>query len=80
MSLVQHVSAIEGVDREPDIVDDVASLQLSRVPSRLRRTSISYDPMPVTTLEQKAMKMEPVGAYEVSERKRLGRRAFHGHG
>jgi hypothetical protein len=74
MSLVQHVSVIEGIDREPDVFfDDVASLQLSRVPSRQRRTSISYDPVPVITLDQEAKKLEPVGAYEVTVQKRLGK-------
>lgn len=74
MSLVQHVSAVEGVDREP-ITDDVASLQLSRVPSTQRRHSISYDPSPAPGLEHlwhQQKKLEPVGAYDVSERKRLG--------
>jgi hypothetical protein len=72
MSLVQHVSAVEGPDRDCDVFDDIASLQLSRTTSRQRRTSISYDPVPVHALEQENKKLEPVGAYEVSIKKRLG--------
>lgn len=72
MSLVQHVSAVEGTDRDPDVFDDIASLALSRTTSRQRRTSISYDPVPAHPFEQDESKLEPVGAYEVSLRKRLG--------
>ncbi|KIW03519.1 uncharacterized protein PV09_05284 [Verruconis gallopava] len=73
MSLAQHVSAAEGFDRDPDVFDDLASLplQLSRVSSRQRRTSISYDPVPSDPLAQQVKKLEPVAAYEVSFKKRL---------
>lgn len=74
MSLVQHVSAVEGTDREPDVFDDIASLQLSRVGSRQRRLSLSYDPiLPLLqAYEQDVKKLEPVGAYVVSTEKRIG--------
>lgn len=71
MSLVQHVSALDGADRDPDVFDDIASLQLSRVGSRQRRTSISYDPVNYA-LDQEVNKLEPVGAYDVSVQKRVG--------
>jgi hypothetical protein len=73
MSLVQHVSAVEGIDREPDVFDDIASLPLSRTASRQRRTSISYDPVPILAIEQEETRLEPVGAYEVSNQKRFGK-------
>jgi hypothetical protein len=74
MSLAAHLSAYEGLDREPDVVDydDAGSLTLSRVPSRQRRTSISYDPVPITGLDQETKKLEPVAAYEVSVERRIG--------
>ena len=76
MSLAQHVSAVEGPDRDIDAFDDIASLQLSRTTSRQRRTSINYDPVPVHPLDQEGSKLEPVGAYEVSVQKRLGKQTF----
>ncbi|KAF2102633.1 MFS transporter, LAT3 family, solute carrier family 43, member 3 [Rhizodiscina lignyota] len=71
MSLAQHVSAFEGVDREP-LEDDAESLlSLSQVPSRRtsRRPSLSYDPIPPAQDPQE--KLEPIGAYDVSQSKRL---------
>jgi hypothetical protein len=67
MSLVQHVTAVEGVDREPE-EPDIASLQLGR---RLSRT-LSYDPIPIAA--QPSEKLPPVSAYEVSRKRRLGTR------
>lgn len=71
MSLVQHVSAVEGTDRVDlaSLYDapDNASLQLGR---RLSLT-LSYDPLariaPVTE------KLKPEGAYKVSTTKRVGK-------
>jgi hypothetical protein len=64
MSLVQHVSAVEGPDRvdlaslfEQDPPDN-ASLQFGR---RLSLT-LSYDPLPKTDAATQE-KAEPVGAY-----------------
>jgi hypothetical protein len=65
MSLVQHVTTVEGVDREPEEAD-TASLVLGR---RLSLT-LSYDPIP--NAAQPYEKLEPVGAYEVSQKKRIG--------
>lgn len=65
MSLVQHVTAVEGVDREPE-EPDTASLALGR---RLSLT-LSYDPIPTTA--QSFEKLEPVGAYEVPRKERIG--------
>ena len=58
MSLVQHVTAVEGQDFENE--DDIASLQLGR---RLSH-QLSYDAFPV--LPEVVEKLEPVGAYKVS--------------
>ena len=75
MSLVQHVSAVEGVDREPlDIDDDDrasrVSVQLGRRPS----LQLTYDPLPfnVAGVQPLHEKHESVGAYEVSQRTRIG--------
>lgn len=62
MSLVQHVSANEGVDYEPDN----ESLYLGR---RLSLT-LSYDPIPPSALPT-VETLEPVAAYEVSALKRF---------
>ena len=80
MSLVQHVSAVEGPDRvdlaslydPPDNTSLHGSLQLGR---RLSLT-LSYDPLPKgeTTTE----KLGPVGAYKVSTGKRIGETVIHG--
>lgn len=67
MSLIQHVSAVEGIDQEP-AVDDNLSLRLSRQPSI--SLSISYDPLPGGA--QATDKLEPIAAYEVSAGKRIG--------
>jgi hypothetical protein len=71
MSIARHASAVEGTDRKPDGFDDVASIRLSRPPSRQCRTSISYDPAPTAALEQQ-VKLEPVGAYGATVERRLG--------
>lgn len=71
MSLIQHVSAVEGVDHEPEPGDagfDTASLRLSRPPSIA--WSISYDPLPGGA--PPAEKHEPIAAYEVSQGRRIG--------
>jgi len=67
MSLVQHVTAVEGVDREPE-EPDTASPLLGR---RLSRT-LSYDPIPIAA--QPSEKLPPACAYEVPQKKRLGTR------
>lgn len=78
MSLVQHVSAVEGLDRQPLLENDAESLlsgyPLSQAPSHSRRGSfnISYDPAPEAGLEQKE-KLEPVAAYEVPFIIRIGK-------
>ena len=65
MSLVQHVTAVEGVDRESE-EPDTASLVLGR---RLSLT-LSYDPIPNAV--QPLEKLQPVGAYVVPPKKRIG--------
>jgi len=74
MSLVQHVSAVEGHDREPlnDDWEERASLQLGRQRSRAGSFSLSYDPTPLA-LQKPAEKLEPLGAVEVSQNVRLGK-------
>ncbi|PYI12003.1 MFS transporter [Aspergillus sclerotiicarbonarius CBS 121057] len=69
MSLVQHVSLIEGVDREPDPQDDstIATAVMSE-PCALVRHKISYDvlqPQPV------AIDSSATPAYQVSTAKRI---------
>lgn len=83
MSLIQHVTAFEGVDWEPEAVEDDDSsflLPLSRQIShtslragsiRNRRTSISYDP--VIAPEHEIKKKPPRPAYKVPAGKRLGK-------
>lgn len=68
MSLVQHVSAAEGIDRERDEDLDIASLVLTKSLSH----RISYDLLPAHT-EHVPDKLDGVGAYEVPTLKRLGR-------
>ena len=63
MSLVQHVTAVEGPDLGTG--DDIASLQLGR---RLSH-QLSYDAFFV--LPEVVEKLEPVGAYKVSTVQRL---------
>ena len=65
MSLVQHVTAVEGVDRESE-EPDTASLVLGRRPS----LTLSYDPIP--SAAQLVEKLPPVGAYVVSLKHRIG--------
>jgi hypothetical protein len=80
MSLAQHVSAVEGIDHEPEPGDagfDTDSIRafprLSRQPSIT--LSISYDPLPNTaTAGDKATsaeKLGPIAAYEVSSWTRI---------
>ncbi|RAK96983.1 putative MFS transporter [Aspergillus ibericus CBS 121593] len=69
MSLVQHVSVIEGVDREPDPQDDstIATAVMGE-PCALVRRKISYDvlqPQPV------ALDSSGTPAYQVSTAKRI---------
>lgn len=65
MSLAQHVSSFEGVDQE---YDDAAELRLERFPS----LSLSYDPLPAIA-QGPVEKLESQAAYEVSQRKRIGK-------
>ncbi|EXJ54670.1 hypothetical protein A1O7_10011 [Cladophialophora yegresii CBS 114405] len=78
MSLAQHVSAVEGIDHEPepgDVGFDTDSIRafprLSRQPSIT--LSISYDPIPPAAGDKSAggEKLEPIAAYEVSPKKRI---------
>ncbi|OAP55360.1 hypothetical protein AYL99_10333 [Fonsecaea erecta] len=81
MSLAQHVSAVEGIDHEPEpgdvAFDDRASLlsfhRLSRQPSIA--LSISYDPIPPASGDKgpgaAPEKLEPIAAYEVSRGMRI---------
>ncbi|KAK5077443.1 hypothetical protein LTR70_004957 [Exophiala xenobiotica] len=66
MSLAQHVSSIEGVDRERDEDIDVASLVLTKTLSH----KLSYDVLPNHT-HHVPEKLDAVGAYEVPNTKRL---------
>lgn len=87
MSLIQHVTAFEGVDWEPEAVDDddasfllpPLSRQVSygslRGSLRHRRTSISYDP--VIAIEHEIKKKAPRPAYKVPAGKRLGKCLTH---
>lgn len=68
MSLVQHVSAVEGIDRERDVELDVASLLLSKTLSH----KLSYDLLP-KHVEHIPEKLDSAAAYEVSTVKRLGK-------
>ncbi|OCT48116.1 Protein FMP42 [Cladophialophora carrionii] len=78
MSLAQHVSAVEGIDHEPepgDVGFDTDSIRafprLSRQPSIT--LSISYDPIPPAVGDKSTggEKLEPIAAYEVSPKKRI---------
>jgi hypothetical protein len=71
MSLVQHVSAVEGIDRDVDFDVETASFhQLGRVGSRASLT-LSYDPTPFYEAKPEE-RLAPIGAYEVSRNKRIG--------
>ena len=71
MSLAQHVSAVEGVDRDVDFDPDVASFhQLGRRTSRAS-LALSYDPTPFNETKPDE-RLAPIGAYEVSRSKRIG--------
>ncbi|QDS68041.1 hypothetical protein FKW77_009679 [Venturia effusa] len=81
MSLVQHVTAFEGADWEPEAVEDddtsfllPLSRQISHTSQRAgsirhRRTSISYDPVIAT--EHEIKKKAPRPAYKIPAGKRL---------
>ena len=66
MSLAQHVSSVEGVDRERDEDLDISSLILTKTLSH----KISYDVLPHHA-ELVPEKLEGIGAYEVSNTRRL---------
>lgn len=66
MSLAQHVSSVEGVDRERDEDIDVASLILTKTLSH----KLSYDVLPNHT-HHVPERLDAVGAYEVSNTKRF---------
>lgn len=71
MSLAQHVSSVEGVDRDVDFDPDTASFhQLGRRTSRASLT-LSYDPTPFNDVKPDE-RLAPIGAYEVSRNKRIG--------
>ncbi|KAJ9614629.1 hypothetical protein H2200_002766 [Cladophialophora chaetospira] len=86
MSLAQHVSAVEGIDHEPepgDVGFDTDSIvgvglghRLSRQPSMT--LSISYDPIAPIIGDKSAgvEKLEPIAAYEVSTGKRIAQIAI----
>lgn len=67
MSLAQHVSAVEGPDRV-----DLAGLYDPPDSASLRTESLqlSYDPLPKADVFTE--KAEPVGAYKISNGKRIG--------
>jgi len=65
MSLAQHVSSFEGVDRERDEDLDFASLILTKTLSH----KISYDVLP-SHAQHVPEKLDGVGAYEVSNIRR----------
>ncbi|KAK5105069.1 hypothetical protein LTS08_001343 [Lithohypha guttulata] len=68
MSLVQHLTSVEGVDRERDEDLDVASLILTKSLSH----KISYDLLPRhTALEHVPEVLDSAPAYEVSTTRRL---------
>ena len=74
MSLVQHVTAQEGVDNDPAL-DNLDNDNASRVSfslglTRQRSHSISYGPNLYG--DAPAEKLEPIGAYEVSQKRRIG--------
>lgn len=68
MSLIQHVSAVEGIDRERDEGFDAASLILTKTLSH----KLSYDLLPAH-IEHVPEKIDSVGAYEFSTLRRLGK-------
>jgi hypothetical protein len=71
MSLVQHVSAVEGVDRDVDFdIDTVSFHQLGRRNSRAS-LALSYDPTPFNDMKDEE-RLPPIGAYEVPRNKRIG--------
>lgn len=65
MSLIQHVSSVEGVDLEP--LEDFGHV-LERQQSH---HTLSYDPIP-SGPEGPLEKLEALAAYEVSQPKRIG--------
>lgn len=71
MSLVQHVSAVEGVDRDVDFdIDTVSFHPLGRRNSRAS-LALSYDPTPFNDAKDEE-RLPPIGAYEVPRNKRIG--------
>lgn len=75
MSLVQHVSAIEGVDREPEPDDDVTDT--TAVTANLDsfapiRRKISYDVFPAPSAPPETDDKHATAAYKVSDIRRLG--------
>lgn len=74
MSLVQHVSTVEGVDRNIDFDLETASFhQLGRRNSRAS-LALSYDPTPFVSEVKPEERLPPIAAYEVSRNKRIGTR------
>jgi hypothetical protein len=70
MSLIQHVSAVEGIDRDVDFDPETASFhQLGRRTSRASLT-LSYDPTSFIDVKAEE-RLAPIGAYEVPRNKRI---------
>lgn len=67
MSLLQHVTPLDGIDRER-----IASAE---EPSKTVRKQLSYDvfPLPVEQAQEQAVDV----AYEVSTAKRIGKRRLY---
>jgi MFS family permease len=64
MSLIQHVSSIDGVDREPD-------LQHPGLPHKRARRVLSYDAFPQEAPAAEDTRRSDLAAYEVSTAKRI---------
>ncbi len=76
MSLAQHVSAVEGIDHEPELgeagFDSDSILGFHRLSRQTSMLSISFDPFPSVFSDKIAgEKLEPIAAYEVSTGMRI---------
>ena len=68
MSLAQHVTSVEGIDRTVDEDLDVSSLILTKTLSH----KLSYDILPrFVDLPIVPEKLDSVGAYEISQGRRI---------
>lgn len=68
MSLAQHVSATEGVDREPLELPDDVDPDYSE--AHVIRRVLSYDAFPPSQIEDQA---DHIPAYKISTTKRAGK-------